>query len=153
MINNINNLAATLNTGVLGSSDDKITTAETSVPVSSSSRRTADGIVLNISSEGREKLAKENKELGKELAQQLHDKTNNTAKEAEKTNEKDPVDKLISDIQQQIDEIKEKLQALENDESEEAVEQRKALEAQLTSLNGTLMELIGKKMNEVKAPA
>jgi len=119
MINsNISNLATTLNTGVLANADDKIATAETSTTVNRR-RQTADGVVLNISSEGRERLAKENNELGKELAQQLHAKTSNAAKEAEEeNNSQDPIDALIADLKEQIDEIKEKLKALVKDKSE-----------------------------------
>lgn len=104
---------------------------------------------VNISPQAREKLAQENQVIGKDLAQQI----NNNLK-SEETNKKEntsPIDSLIKQIQAQIKALKEEIRALKNNDAEAAIKQRKALENQLIAYNSTLMDLLGKKMDEVKA--
>ncbi len=98
---------------------------------------------VNISPQAREKLALEQSEQGPKLAQQLQ--TDNIEEEK---NESDTefLDKMIEKTQEQIKEIQRELRELNNDNSKEVQQERKMLESQLTSLNGTLLGLFGKKL-------
>ncbi len=93
---------------------------------------------VNISPEAREKLAQEQGELGKKLAQQLNpDSTEDTKKSTSGTN-MDLLDKLIEQIKEQIEEVQQELRKLNSDNSEQAQQEKKMLESQLLSRNGTL---------------
>lgn len=105
---------------------------------------------LSISQEARDKLQQEQREIGKKLGEQLTtakpDKTETENQDSEIT----LLDKLIKEVKEQIKETQRKLAQLQNDKSDQAAEKRKLLEAQLMSLNGTLISLIGKKIKAVE---
>jgi chromosome segregation ATPase len=94
---------------------------------------------VNISHEARDKLA-----------QQLQ-----AEKVEEEKNESDTefLDKMIDQIQGQIKEIKQELRKLNNDNAKEVQQEKKMLESQLSSLNGTLLSLYGKKIAALEESA
>jgi uncharacterized protein (DUF305 family) len=94
---------------------------------------------VNISHEARDKLA-----------QQLQ-----AEKVEEEKNESDTefLDKMIDQIQEQIKEIKQELRKLNNDNVKEVQQEKKMLESQLSSLNGTLLSLYGKKIAALEESA
>ena len=94
---------------------------------------------VNISHEARDKLA-----------QQLQ-----AEKVEEEKNESDTefLDKMIDQIQEQIKEIKQELRKLNNDNAKEVQQEKKMLESQISSLNGTLLSLYGKKIAALEESA
>lgn len=73
-----------------------------------------------------------------------HDSTgtvdNSTVKES--TN-----DKLIDNIKQQIEAVKLQLSQIKHDQSEESEQQRRQLQLQLATLNASMLDLLGKKLD------
>ncbi len=94
---------------------------------------------VNISPEAREKLA-----------EQLQAENNE-----EEKNEIDTefLDKMIEQIQEQIKEIQQELRKLNSDNGKEVQQEKKMLESQLSSLNGTLLGLFGKKLAALEESA
>jgi len=106
--------------------------------------------VVNISSEGREKLALEESELGEKLAKQIQpdsaeDIENNDSERATKL-----LDKLIEETQDKIKDAQQELRALKTKNTEEAKQEQKMLESQITSLNVILIGLFGKKLESLE---
>lgn len=104
---------------------------------------------VDISKEGREKLEQEQKELGQKLATQLNPKEEKED-EISESQAIETLNKLIKEVQKKIKALQQELSTLDNQQTEEADIQRKALEAELTSLNSTLIGLISKKMDAIK---
>lgn len=112
-------------------------------------RYSSSSTVVNISDEAKDKLAQEQSDIGKDLAEKM------LSKESEKTPEDsvsdiERLDKIIEDIQEQIKEIQQQIRALNGEKTEQARAQRKALDAQLSSLNATLLGLMGKKLDAIE---
>ncbi len=105
---------------------------------------------VNISPEAREKLAQEQSELGHKLAQQLE---SDNIEEEKNESDTEFLDKMIEKIQEQIKEVQQELRKLNNDNSEEVQQERKMLESQIMSLNGTLFGLFGKKLAALEESA
>jgi hypothetical protein len=70
------------------------------------------------------------------------------AKEAT-SSEDSATDRLIERIKEQIEEVKQKLGRLKHDKSEEAAQQRQQLQLQLNTLNATMLDLLGKKLDAI----
>ncbi len=129
------------------------------------------GIRVNISVEGQNKFngemsvsanksnqlkteesyENEKAELGKKVAKQLHDNASEGIDKSEEEKSKDPIDVAIAQIKKLIEEINNKLDKLSNDESEDALEQKKNLHNQLIELNGQLLALMEKKLEQAKS--
>ncbi|MFD2167109.1 hypothetical protein ACFSJY_12700 [Thalassotalea euphylliae] len=107
---------------------------------------------LNISSEAREKLKEEQASLEKKavegLLQQSTEETKSTAKSDA---EIDKLDELIEQLQERIKEVQRKLAKIRSDNSEEAERERRMLEGELISLNASLINILGKKMDALAA--
>lgn len=58
-------------------------------------------------------------------------------------------DKLIEQIKEQIENIKQQLSRIKHDKSEEAEQQRRQLQMQLNTLNATMLDLLGKKLDAI----
>lgn len=108
---------------------------------------------VTISAEGRDKLAQEKSELGKTLAEQLQQNNKDEVEEQSDNSEAQYLDKMIEQVKEQLKETQREISALNNDSSVEAKEKQEALEAQLISLNATLMGLMGKKMAAMEEAA
>lgn len=104
---------------------------------------------VTISSEAREKLAEEQSNAGKKIAEQMQSKSaeNSTS---ENVSEAQRLEKMIEDIQEQIKEVQRQISAVRGEKSEQAAAHRKALEGQLASLNATLIGLMGKKLEAIE---
>ena len=107
-------------------------------------------IHVNISAEGKEKLAqeqtpKDKDQLGKELVNQTMENAKETDKKVEKSEGKHPIELLIEDIKKRIEEVKQKLALIQDDNSETALEQKKMLSEQLVELNSQLLSLFEQK--------
>lgn len=108
------------------------------------------GIQVSLSDKGLEKLAEEKQTLGEKIKETLTPKDSEKVKDkAEREN--DALDKIIDNIKEKIKEVKKELQSLQNDKSENAQKTRKLLNSQLTTLNGALMSMIGKKLELTKS--
>lgn len=105
--------------------------------------------IVNISSEAQTKLAQEQSDIGKDIAQKMQAKSTD---KTEKTSETDTerLDKIIAEVQEQIKEVQQEIKALNGEKTEQAQAERKALDAQLSSLNATLIGLMGKKLDELE---
>jgi len=88
---------------------------------------TGKGIKVSISMEGLQKQA---------------DEVNGT----EKKEKGSPADLAIAKLKEQIERVKEQLEALQGDDSPEAKEQRKMLSKQLGELNTALLSAMDKKL-------
>jgi hypothetical protein len=116
------------------------------------------GIQVSISAEGKDKLeqavnnkaAKENAELGKDSAEKLHQNKTNDVDKSDET-AKTPIEEIIAKVKEQIEEVKRQLDKLSDDDSEAALEQRKLLNSQLMDLNGQLLALIEKQLQQTKS--
>ena len=108
---------------------------------------------LDISSEAREKLTIEVQAQKDKITQQLKDSAKASVEESKDDSENDYLDQLIEQIQEQIKEIKQKLHSLDRENSEQSRQEKKMLESQLMSLNGTLMSLFGKKLKALEEGA
>ncbi|GHF93722.1 hypothetical protein [Thalassotalea marina] len=104
---------------------------------------------VDISEEGLEKLAQEQKDLGRSLASQLNPEDEKQEGVSEPSNV-EKLNQLIEEVQQKIKDLQQKISELDNDKSEQAETQRKALEAELMALNATLIGLISKKMEAIE---
>lgn len=107
-------------------------------------------IIVNISTEAQEKLAQEQKALGQELVKQQHSKKSDEAEETE-VSETELLDKIIADIQEKIKEVQQEIKALNGKNSEEAEAQRKALNAELASLNASLINVMNNKLDTIES--
>ena len=106
---------------------------------------------VSISSEAREKLAKEQSAIGDKLTEQFQQNATKGV-DSEKTDSKeDFLDEMLEEIQQQIKDIQQEIRLLSNDNSEKAEQQRKMLETQLISLTATLLNLLGRKLETISA--
>ncbi|WP_286232686.1 hypothetical protein [Thalassotalea sediminis] len=103
---------------------------------------------VSISDNALEKLAQEQQALGKKLGEQLTSTASESSEDKAVSDESEleKIDKLIEKIKEQIEQKQREINALNNDKSEQAEEQRKLLSSELTALNGTLISLIGKKL-------
>ncbi len=124
------------------------TTSE-KTPLESQLKKTPSAYV-RISDSAKEKLNQENKGLGKEIAEQIHEQKKSTSDKIDEATKKDGLDKMIEQIQKLIKDIQKRLRALRNKNSEAAKAEIKMLEAQLLNLNASLMALIGKKFDIAK---
>lgn len=61
----------------------------------------------------------------------------------------DKNDKLIGKIKEQIEAVKQKLSRLKNDKGEVAEQERRQLQLQLATLNASMLDLLGKKLDAV----
>ena len=107
------------------------------------------GILLSISTDSREKLEQDQKALGEEAIKSVDEKSTNSASTDEDA--EDPLDEIIKQLKEQIKDLKEKLQDIKYDDSVAADNQRKILDAELISLNGALLYVIGKKFEALKS--
>lgn len=105
---------------------------------------------VDISPEAKDKLAQEKNELGQKLAQQLHPDGVEDTKESKSDVDLEFLDKLIEQTKEQIEEVQQELRELNNDNSEQAQQEKKMLQSQLISLNGTLLGLFGKKLTALE---
>lgn len=105
---------------------------------------------VSISLEARTKLAGEQNNAGKKIAEQMQSQRAED-NEPENVSEAQRLEKMIEDIQEQIKEVQRQLSALKGEDSEQVKTQRKALEGQLASLNATLIGLMGKKLEAVES--
>ncbi|NMP32718.1 hypothetical protein HII17_14240 [Thalassotalea sp. M1531] len=104
--------------------------------------------VINISTQARDKLAHEQKDVVQTLSESLQvDDVEHLHNELTK---KDPLDEIIEDIQKQIKETQRQVNALMNIKTEKAEAERKALQAKLISLNSMLLQLMSKKLEATK---
>lgn len=108
---------------------------------------------VKISSEGKKKLKQEQEQddLDTTIKNKIKEQAEKTTDKLDQAEKKDILDKLIEDIQKQIKELQKKIKALSHDNTEAAKAQKQALEGQLISLSSALMDLIGKKMDNLKA--
>lgn len=88
---------------------------------------TGKGVKVSISMAGKQKLT---------------DEVNGT----EKKEKGSPADLAIAKLKEQIERVKEQLEALQGDNSPEAKEQRKMLQQQLGMLNAALLSAMDKKL-------
>lgn len=100
---------------------------------------------VNISSKAQENLAKDAKATGQELVKQQLAKALEK-NETTQITETDRLDKIISDIQEKIKKAQKELRSLNGEKNEQAAAQRKLLNAQLITLNASLINLMGKKL-------
>jgi vacuolar-type H+-ATPase subunit I/STV1 len=116
----------------------------------SPSEKNEQGITLTISTQSRENLATEKaNNVGENIAKQMNKNAIDSTTEKEDVT-KNPIDVIIEQLKEQISEISQKLEALQDDDSEVAAKQREALNTQLATLNGLLMEMITKKIAMLK---
>jgi len=104
---------------------------------------------VSISNQASEQLAKERKALGQEIAEKLYE-INEQESAKQSQDSKDPLDKLIAQIKEQIKEVQRQLQALQQDKSEQAEKQREQLNGQLIELNAQLLAIFEQKMQGMK---
>lgn len=128
---------------------DKINISQNST-VQSNPQGPSDSIQVNLSPEARDKLAQEQSELGQKLAQQLHPDSIEETKESESNVDTEFLEKLIEQTEEQIKEVQQERRELNNDNSEQAQQEKRMLDSQLVSLNGTLLGLFGKKLTALE---
>ncbi|UUO22576.1 hypothetical protein FGD67_04795 [Colwellia sp. M166] len=58
-------------------------------------------------------------------------------------------DKLLEEIKEQIEEVQKKLSRIKNDKGEAADQQRRQLQLQLSTLNASMLDLLGKKLDAI----
>ncbi|KXJ50531.1 MAG: hypothetical protein AXW17_10275 [Colwellia sp. Phe_37] len=58
-------------------------------------------------------------------------------------------DKLLEKIKEQIEAVKQKLSRIKNDKGEAADQQRRQLQLQLATLNASMLDLLGKKLDAI----
>tara|TARA_R110002050_G_scaffold234139_2_gene369999 strand:+ start:167 stop:580 length:414 start_codon:yes stop_codon:yes gene_type:complete len=58
-------------------------------------------------------------------------------------------DKLLEEIKEQIEEVQKKLSRIKNDKGEAADQQRRQLQLQLSTLNASMLDLLGKKLDTI----
>ncbi len=58
-------------------------------------------------------------------------------------------DKLLEKIKEQIEKVKQQLSRIKNDKGEAADQQRRQLQLQLATLNATMLDLLGKKLDAI----
>lgn len=110
---------------------------------------------VSISEQGKDKINQENKqinktELGESIAKQLYDNAQHGVDKKEDETSQDPTDRMIAKLKEQIAETQKELQKLSDDESEQAVEQKKILQNKIIDLNGQLLSLMEKKLKKSK---
>ncbi|GHE98261.1 hypothetical protein [Thalassotalea profundi] len=109
-------------------------------------------VTVTISSSARDKLAEEKVSIGQKIVENFTAKKQVDTQKVEESST-ESLDAMIEQIEEQITEINEKLNKLNNDKTEDAAKERDALTAQLMNLQGTLISLIGKKLDTVEAEA
>ena len=83
------------------------------------------------------------------ISKEAQDKLRNE-KSTEESKPKDVIDQMIERVKERIRELKEKLQKLANDDSEQAQQKRKLIEQEIAIQNAVLMELLDTKQNKGK---
>ena len=129
-------------------------------------RATLSSTIVTISEQGRDKLDQESEqsnstqsntqkaeksrmELGQSVAKQLYASGSPEAKKfKEEEEEKDALDKMIDNLKEQIEEITLQLKEMDQDGSEQALEQKELLGNQLMELNGQLLRLMAEKLKQ-----
>lgn len=128
---------------------DKMNVAQNST-IQSNHQGQSDSAQVNISPEARDKLAQEQSELGQKLAQQLHPDSVEDTKENKSDVDTEFLDKLIEQTKEKIKEVQQERRALNSDNSEQGQQEKRMLDSQLMSLNGTLLGLFGKKLSAIE---
>lgn len=101
-----------------------------------------------ISNEALAKLANEQKNLGKKIAQQaLENHHDNKTKSAD--SDITLYDKIIENIEEKIKDIQKKISALVGKTNKEAQAERKALTMELNALNMNLIRVLAKKLESL----
>ena len=72
---------------------------------------------------------------------------NSTEQSKGKSIEEQVNDKALENIKEQIEQLKQKLSRIKHEKTEEAQQQRKQLQYQISALNATMLDLLGKKLN------
>jgi hypothetical protein len=92
-------------------------------------------------------LAEEKVTLSAQALALFHDESTDIAEKSsikESTN-----DKLIDSIKQQVEAVKQQLSQIKHDNSEESAQQRRQLQLQLATLNASMLDLLGKKLDAI----
>ena len=96
-------------------------------------------------------IENDKEKLGGSIIRQLNDNATEAAGKAEGAKENTPIDELIAQKKEQIEAVKLQLEELIDDGSEQVAEQKKALQNQITELNGQLLMLMEEKLKQAKA--
>ena len=67
----------------------------------------------------------------------------------EKSTQDNTNDKLLEKIKEQIETVKRQLSRIKNDKGEAVEQQRRQLQLQLATLNATMLDLLGKKLDAI----
>ncbi|MEW6991022.1 hypothetical protein AADZ91_10070 [Colwelliaceae bacterium 6441] len=101
-----------------------------------------------LSFEGLEKLKEEEGSLNKRIGRQIYEDYKKDRAKSEQS-DKDPIDELIDNLKEKITDLNKKIKSLRYDNSNGAKLNSRMLNAQLVTLNGTLMSLMGKKIQNL----
>ena len=112
---------------------------------------TSENLQISISSEAREKLAKEQSAIGDMLTEQFKQNATKDVDSDKNDSKEEFLDEMIEKTQQQIRDIQQEVRSLSNDNSEKAEQQRKMLETQIITLTATLLNLLGRKLETISA--
>ena len=58
-------------------------------------------------------------------------------------------DKLLKQVKEQIESVKQQLSKIKNEQGESAVRQRRQLQLQIATLNASMLDLLGKKLDAI----
>ncbi|GAA0814104.1 hypothetical protein GCM10009111_10480 [Colwellia asteriadis] len=111
------------------------------------------GVQVMISEQGQRQLTQEQVpadkvELGKAIAKQLNQQASDSLEQSAEPD--DPLEKLIAELKEKIEEIMRELTKLLNDDTTTAQEQAKQLSQELIELNGQLLALMEQKLEQAK---
>lgn len=109
------------------------------------------GEQVNISTAGKDKLKQEQSQVGKSIAEQIHEQSQTTTDEIKSATEQNRLDKMIKEVKEQLKSVQQELSKVKNNRQDKSDKRENLLRAQLITLNGTLIALIGKKMEALKA--
>ncbi len=129
---------------------DKAAIADNNTP-SISDRSSNSGAQVNISQAGKTKLEQEQSEIGKSIAEQINEQSQTNTDEIKSATEQNRLDKMIKEVKEQLKSVQQELSKVKNSRFEDSDKKENLLRSQLITLNGTLIALIGKKMETLKS--